>query len=70
MRATLLVLLGLVLGIASYQTYQWKLRVDARLQRTDLLYAYLTEEVAKDQNGKPLTRAQVLDLMVQQALKK
>lgn len=62
--------LGLVVAlslIGAYRAYQWRVYQNDTAWASRVTYTWLSEPVAKDQHGKPLSRAQVLDAIIKQA---
>lgn len=63
------VLIGL-LGERSYAAYQWKQKAEQSGKLADSAGTYLFADTeVKDKNGKALTRAQLLDLVLAEILK-
>ena len=61
-----------LLGSQAYSVYQWKVTTEARiaaLEKEADAYKWLAEGVVKTPDGKAISRAQLLDLLLAKALK-
>lgn len=61
-------LLGM-LGERSYAAYQWKQKAEQSGKLADAAATYLFADTEVKKDGKPLTRAQLLDLVLAEVLK-
>lgn len=62
---------ALIVGALVFEAregYRWKQVANTRGYRADVCYSWLAQPIAKDVNGKEVTRGALLDGMVQQAL--
>ena len=50
-----------------YRIYQWRLSVNDRAYKAELILQYLSEPILTGPNGEKISRAQALDLLIQQA---
>lgn len=63
-----IVVLGL-LGERTWAAYKWKTLADQRGKYAEVAASYLFSDTPVKKDGKPLTRAQLLDLLLAEALK-
>lgn len=54
-------------SIWSYRIYQWRLSVNDRSYKAELVLQYLSEPILTGPKGEKISRAQALDLLIQAA---
>jgi hypothetical protein len=67
------ILVGILISLAlfaTYHAYLWKKVADQRGWEAEVAYTWLAQEIAHDINGKPVTRAAILDQLAKAQIPK